>query len=109
MVRIFYSSEFRKGVKRLAKKYRSLPDDLLELQKRLMDNPYDGVDLGSGVRKVRMRIGSKGKVKSGGARVITYNLSISLDDVDVTLLTIYDKSEQSNITDNEIRELLKTL
>ena len=74
-----------------------------------MDNPYDGVDLGSGVRKVRMRIGSKGKGKSGGARVITYNLSISLDDVDVTLLTIYDKSEQSNITDNEIRELLKTL
>jgi len=30
-VNIFYSSEFRKEVKRLAKKYRSIPKDLIEL------------------------------------------------------------------------------
>ena len=40
----------------------------------LEQNPYQGTSLGKGVRKVRMVIASKGKGKSGGARVITYNL-----------------------------------
>ena len=44
-VNIFYSSEFRKEVKRLAKKYRSIPEDLIELKARLMENPLEGVDL----------------------------------------------------------------
>ena len=75
MTNIFYSPEFRKEIKHLAKKYRSIPEDLIELRTRLMDNPFEGVDLGMGVRKVRMSIKSKGKGKSGGARVITYSLT----------------------------------
>ena len=38
----------------------------------LEQDPYQGTSLGKGVRKVRMAIASKGKGKSGGARVITY-------------------------------------
>lgn len=109
MVNIFYSSEFRKEVKRLAKKYRSIPEDLLELKNRLVENPLEGVDLGFGVRKVRMIIKSKGKGKSGGARVITYNVTEMEDTIDITLLTIYDKSERSTISDKEIKDLLKSL
>lgn len=109
MVNIFYSSEFRKEVKRLAKKYRSIPEDLLELKNRLVENPLEGADLGFGVRKVRMIIKSKGKGKSGGARVITYNVTETEDTIDITLLTIYDKSERSNISDKEINDLLKSL
>lgn len=108
-VNIFYSSEFRKEVKRLAKKYRSIPEDLIELKARLMENPLEGVDLGLGVRKVRMSIKSKGKGKSSGARVITYNITIAEDNIDITLLTIYDKSEKSAITDKEIKDLLKSI
>ena len=37
----------------------------------LEQNPLLGTDLGDGLRKVRMKITSKGKGKSGGARVIT--------------------------------------
>ena len=109
MVNIFYSSEFRKEVKRLAKKYRSIPEDLLELKNRPVENPLEGADLGFGVRKVRMIIKSKGKGKSGGARVITYNVTEMEDTIDITLLTIYDKSERSTISDKEIKDLLKSL
>lgn len=70
-----------------------------------MDNPFEGVDLGMGVRKVRMSIKSKGKGKSGGARVITYSLTKYDEDINLTLLTIYDKSERSTISDKEIKEL----
>lgn len=74
-----------------------------------MENPLEGVDLGLGVRKVRMSIKSKGKGKSSGARVITYNITIAEDNIDITLLTIYDKSEKSAITDKEIKDLLKSI
>lgn len=74
-----------------------------------MDNPFEGVDLGMGVRKVRMSIKSKGKGKSGGARVITYSLTADDEDINLTLLTIYDKSERSTISDKEIKDLLKSI
>ena len=103
------NAEFRKEIKHLAKKYRSIPEDLIELRTRLMDNPFEGVDLGMGVRKVRMSIKSKGKGKSGGARVITYSLTADDEDINLTLLTIYDKSERSTISDKEIKDLLKSI
>ena len=74
-----------------------------------MDNPFEGVDLGMGVRKVRMSIKSKGKGKSGGAWVITYSLTADDEDINLTLLTIYDKSERSTISDKEIKDLLKSI
>ena len=61
---------FDKKVKKLAKKYKSLKSDLRELVKELMQNPTVGVDLGNGVRKVRMAISDKGQGKRHGARVI---------------------------------------
>ena len=52
-----------------------------------------------------MAITSKGKGKSGGARVITLTVLVSVTDLNVWLLTLYDKSEQETITDSEIAEL----
>ncbi|MGE3654012.1 MAG: hypothetical protein AB7G22_07825 [Flavobacteriales bacterium] len=49
---------------------------------------------------------SKGKGKSGGARLIT-NFIISHDTV--YLLTIFDKSDKDSLTDKELKELLKEL
>lgn len=109
MVTFFYSAVFLKNIKKLAKKYKSLADDLKELQARLSENPYAGVDLGNGVRKVRMSIKSKGKGKSGGARVIYLNILVADDDVNVTMLTVYDKSEQESISDKEINMLISCL
>ena len=68
----------------------------------LEQDPYQGTSLGKGVRKVRMAIASKGKGKSGGARVITYNLYQEGDSVIID----YDKGEISNISDEFISFLL---
>ena len=51
-------------------------------------------DLGDGIHKVRVAISSKNKGKSGGARIITDITAIlSLEKGVITLLYIYDKSE----------------
>lgn len=97
---------FDKRLKKLAKKYKSLRDDLKKLSDELCSNPYVGADLGRGVRKVRMAITDKGKGKSGGARVITYTVEVDEDTGRVTLLTIYDKNERDSISQNEIDELM---
>jgi hypothetical protein len=60
--------------------------------------------LGKNCYKLKIAIESKGKGKSGGARIIT-NFVIS--DKTVYLLTIYDKSEKDNISNKELSEILK--
>ena len=105
-VKIKPSEEFYRHFKRLSKKYRSLVDDYRVFREDLILNPFQGVDLGGGVRKVRMAIGAKGKGKSGGARVLTLTLLVS-DDAEVTLLTIFDKSEIDNVSDKYIDWLVE--
>ena len=75
----------------------------------LEQDPFQGTSLGKGVRKVRMAIASKGKGKSGGARILTLNVKVSEDGMNVTLLTIYDKGEISNVKDEFIKFLIKNL
>ncbi|GHT55583.1 toxin RelE [Bacteroidia bacterium] len=102
---IVTTESFDRKIKQLAKKYRSIPDDLDVLKVELLANPKLGTDLGNNTRKVRMAITSKGRGKSGGARVITCNIVVSVDDTDIYLLTIYDKGEQDTIPDKEIEKL----
>ena len=70
-------------------------------------NPNLGTDLGGGLRKIRMAIASKGRGKSGGARVITFSVIISVEETEINLLTIYDKSEREPISRAEIEQLLE--
>ena len=105
--KIIPQKHFLKELKRLGKKYRSLKQDLQVLQDELGNNPFAGVDLGCGVRKVRMAIGSKNKGKSHGARVITYTYTIDETEGVINLIYIYDKEERENISDNEIKWLVK--
>ncbi len=76
------------------------------LQSELMANPFLGTDLGSGVRKVRMSIGSKGKGRSAGARVLTLVVLVD-EDANMALLTIYDKNEIENVSDEYIHWLIE--
>ena len=73
----------------------------------MSENPFAGVDLGDGVRNVRMAIKAKGKGKSGGARVITYNIDEKAEVPHIDFLTIHDKSEIDNVSDSYIQSLLK--
>lgn len=104
-----YTEDFLRQMKHLRKKYPSLEKDYAALLNELEENPFAGVDLGSGVHKVRMAIASKGKGKSGGARVITYCVSKLENDVRVNLLAVYDKSEIENVSDAYIQSLLKSI
>jgi hypothetical protein len=97
---------FEKQAKRLIKKYASLKDELLNFVAELKDNPAQGDYIGNNCYKIRIAIQSKGKGKSGGARIITH---VQIAENDVYLLSIYDKSEKSTISDKELQELLDRL
>ena len=96
---------FERQAKRLVKKYPSLKSELLLLIQVLKEIPQkQGTSLGNNCYKIWIAIASKGKGKSGGARIITH---LQISESIVFLLTIYDKSEQADITDAELNELLK--
>jgi len=99
---VLYTENFRKEAKRLAKKYTSLKTDIEALIGSLEQNPTQGKSLGKDCFKIRLAIASKRKGKSGGARVIT---CVLIEDAEVHLLTIYDKSEKEDISDKELKTL----
>ncbi len=101
---IVVADTFKKNAKQLAKKYHSLKNDIAELILNLEENPLSGTSLGKDCYKVRMSISSKNKGKSGGSRVIT---CVKIVNETVFLLSIYDKSNKKNITDDELDWLLK--
>ncbi len=102
--KIVVRQTFQKQAKRLAKRYKSFPNDLQKLVDELKENAALGTSLGGNVYKIRLAISSKNKGKSGGARVITYFYQVAET---VYLLTIYDKSDTENITDTELKNLIE--
>ena len=95
---IILDDSFEREAKRLSKRYPSFKEDLDKFRKELLANPNTGISLGGGLRKIRMSIHSKGKGKSGGARVITLILAYTEEESEIGLLYIYDKSEMGNIS-----------
>jgi mRNA-degrading endonuclease RelE of RelBE toxin-antitoxin system len=100
------TDDFSRSAKRLIKKHRSFKDDLSKVISSLSENPNQGTELMPGVRKVRMAITSKGRGKSGGARIITYTIYISEENGSVYLLEIYDKSEYDSVNLDDIKAIL---
>ncbi|MET4080605.1 hypothetical protein ABIB40_000549 [Pedobacter sp. UYP30] len=97
---------FGKQLKRLAKKFPSLKNEYADLINVLKENPEQGINLGNKCYKIRLSIASKQKGKSGGARVITH---IKVAETTIYFLSIYDKSEQSDITDKELDNWLRDI
>jgi hypothetical protein len=109
------TKSFKSAAKPLLKKYHSLSKDLLNLEKDLKKTPRLGTPLGKEAYKIRLKITSKGKGKSGGARVISlvettlvgYAEVVSEEEVIVNLLTIFDKGDVDNISDKELKDLIQ--
>lgn len=76
----------------------------MALVQELKENPDQGTAIGKSCRKIRLAIKSKGKGKSGGARVIT---NFVVANGAVYLLSIYDKSDKDTLSDKELDELLQ--
>lgn len=105
-----YLPEFERRAKDLSKKYKSFVKDYDDFLDALEKNPFQGTSLGKGVYKVRMAIASKGKGKSGGARVLTYNVTkTNPEKIVVTLLSIFDKGEMENVSDAYIKSLVREI
>jgi mRNA-degrading endonuclease RelE of RelBE toxin-antitoxin system len=120
-VDIRVTKAFKKQAKPLLKKYASLPEELKQLEKDLYENPNLGTEIKPGIRKIRLAIKSKGKGKSGGARIITFleketiligvleQTSKEETDYILHLISIYDKSEVGSISDAEIKYMIKNM
>ena len=104
MMRIVFTTDFKTAYKRLKKKYASFDADFRTLMRSLSEKPEQGVELFDGIRKIRLNIKSKGKGKSGGARIIIRVQRIN--DV-LGFLFVYDKSEMENVRDEYLRDIIK--
>lgn len=105
--KIIVKPSFEREAKWLAKHYASFKKDYAALLDELERNPATGTDLGGGLRKIRMRIASKGKGKSGGARGITFTVVVAVEETEINLLYIYDKAERESVSAHEIEALLR--
>ncbi len=103
---IIITRRFGKEIKRLLKKFPSLKDEFARLIDSLYQNPASGTPLGQNCYKIRISIRSKGKGKSGGARVIT---NVYWENETVYLLTIYDKSEKPDLLPGELEDMIAGL
>lgn len=108
-ISISVSDDFSREAKRLAKKYPSFKQDYLDFLESIKQNPLQGDEITKNIRKVRMAIKSKGKGKSGGARVITYNILTQELDGQIFLLLIYDKENASTVKTDVVKRLAHDL
>jgi len=96
---------FQKNIRILAKKYRNVCQDVQSAINQLEKGELPGnqiVGIGYPVFKLRVRNSDIQKGKSGGYRLIYY-LKTSTR---IVLLTIYPKSEQSDIDADIIRNII---
>lgn len=107
--KILYTDVFEKYYKRYAKKFRSLPDEIAELEQMLLADPKLGTDLGEGLFKIRLAVKSKNKGKSGGMRVVTYLITQNDADFDINLIILYDKSEIADIPKKDLLDMVEEI
>lgn len=96
---------FRRNIRKLSKKYRSIQNDVQPIVEKLQQGETLGdkiPDIGYSVFKVRVRNRDNQKGKSGGYRLIYYLQTVE----SIILLTIYSKSEQANISVDDIKQII---
>lgn len=104
-IQIALTPRFKKDLRELAKRYRSIRTDLQPLIEQLQAGEILG-DRIAGVKyqvfKVRLKNSNIQKGKSGGYRVIYYLKT----DEGIILTTIYSKSDLSDVSNETIIEAI---
>ncbi len=109
MTSVVVLDNFKNDAKRLLKKYRSLKSELEAFIERTEQGGVQGTNLGNGLYKARLAVKSKGKGKSGGLRIISYqDIILSVHDEVVYLVAIYDKAEASAADIKRLNQILKS-
>lgn len=103
---VVVTTRFKTQAKHLFRKYPSLKQELAVLFDSLSNDPRQGIPIGHECFKIRLAIESKGKGKSGGARILSH---LQITNTTIYLITIYDKSERANILYREILDFIRDL
>jgi mRNA-degrading endonuclease RelE of RelBE toxin-antitoxin system len=107
-VNLSYTLEFKRNLRALAKKYRSIRSDVEPLINQLLAGELPGEQV-PGVSltifKVRLKNSDSRKGKRSGYRCIYYLKAVS----DIILVTIYSKSEQSDVTTERLHVILREM
>jgi len=106
VVKVEATITFKRNLRNLSKKYRHIWSDIKPIIKKLETGDLPGVQI-SGIDyqvfKLRVKNSDIQKGKSGGYRLIYYVKT----EQGIILLTIYPKSEKTNITNQEIINIIQ--
>ena len=106
VISVHFTPEFKRNLRALSKKYRHIRLDIQPIIEQLQGSNFVGDQIsGTGytVFKVRVRNRDIAKGKRSGYRFIYY-LKTSTE---VILITIYSKTEQSDVATSQIRRILQ--
>jgi mRNA-degrading endonuclease RelE of RelBE toxin-antitoxin system len=104
-IEIAFTPEFKRNLRGLAKKYPHIRSDVQPIIEQIQRGEFIGDQVqGAGytIFKVRIRNRDVSRGKSGGYRVIYYLKTATA----VILVTIYSKTEQSDISSAKIKKIL---
>jgi mRNA-degrading endonuclease RelE of RelBE toxin-antitoxin system len=105
LIQVEVSSTFNRNLRKLAKKYRSIRNDIQPIIEQLEQGQLPGDQIpgvGYAVFKLRVRNSDTQKGKSGGYRLIYYVKTTT----GIILLTLYTKSEQVDIAAEDIWNII---
>ncbi len=107
-VSISFTFEFKRNLRALAKKYRSIRSDIQPLIDQLLAGKLPGDQVpGAGLTifKIRLQNSDIQKGKRSGYRCIYYLKTKN----DIILVTVYSKSEQSDVTASKLQSILQEM
>ena len=105
IIHIEFTDKFKRNLRVLAKKYRSIRKDIQPVIAQLEAGELPGVrvtGIDHTIFKLRIRNSDIQKGKSGGYRVIYYLKTATI----IILITIYSKSQQEDISSKEIEQTI---
>ena len=105
LIQVIVSPTFNRNLRTLAKKYRSIRNDIQPIIEQLTRGELPGdriAGVGYAVFKLRVRNSDTQKGKSGGYRLIYYVQTAK----GIILLTLYTKSEQVDIAAEDIQNII---
>jgi mRNA-degrading endonuclease RelE of RelBE toxin-antitoxin system len=103
-----YSAAFKRQLKRLASRYKQIKSDVQPIIDALIAGETPGDQIAGTtytLYKVRAKNSDSQRGKSGGYRIIYYLKT----DTHCTLVTIYSKSDQGDISTEKLERLMRDI
>ena len=107
-IQVILTKRFRQDLKKLAKRYRSIRKDIIPLINQIQQGETPGDRIAKNqysVFKVRLKNSNISKGKSAGYRAVYYLRTENT----VVLVTIYSKSDQSDVSNTIIETIIQKL